>query len=149
MIWKKHLKAIQVDHHKETKIRAIRLMPPPQKVYIPMVQHTGTPCEPLVSVGDFVKMGQVIGDTPALIAAPIHASGSGQVTKISKETTQHGANITVVEIALDGKQEWTDCKPPQIHSVEDFQRAIRNSGLVGLGGAAFPTHVKYSPCGWV
>ncbi|MFI3312921.1 MAG: electron transport complex subunit RsxC [Eubacteriales bacterium] len=141
---KKHLKGIRVEHHKETKVRAIRLMPPPKKVYIPMVQHIGAPCEPQVAVGDWVKMGQVIGDSRAFISAPIHASGSGQVTNITKETTQHGQNITIIEITLDGKQEWADdLAPPVINCLEDFQRALRNSGLVGLGGAAFPTHVKY------
>lgn len=146
MISVKHLKGIHVDHHKNTAGSAIVPMPVPEKVYIPMVQHIGAPCQPTVSVGDHVKVGQVIGDSEAPVCAPVHASVSGDVVSIEKFMTQMGRVDTNIVIQTDGKQETAETVvPPTVTNKQEFLRAVRASGLVGLGGAAFPTHIKYNP----
>lgn len=142
----KHLQGIHVDHCKNTEKLPIVPMTLPDKVFIPMIQHIGAPCQPTVTPGDHVKVGQVIGDNPAPVCAPIHASASGDVTAVKKIMTAMGRVDTVVEITLDKKQEPADnLAPPTITNKEEFLAAVRAAGLVGLGGAAFPTHIKYNP----
>lgn len=143
---KKHLPGIHVEHYKNTMDFETVRMPLPDKVYISMVQHIGAACKPKVVVGDFVKVGQVIGDSDALFSAPIHSSVSGKVIEIESAMTLMGIWDETIVIALDKKQESMEgLLPPVIHSKDDFINAVRESGLVGLGGAAFPTHVKYNP----
>ncbi len=143
---RKHLQGIHVDHCKNTEKLPIVPMALPDKVFIPMSQHIGAPCQPTVAVGDHVKVGQVIGDNAAPVCAPIHASASGDVTAIKKIMTAMGRVDTVIEITLDKKQEPADTiAPPVVTNKEEFLAAVRASGLVGLGGAAFPTHIKYNP----
>jgi electron transport complex protein RnfC len=121
-------------------------MPVPDKVYISMAQHIGAPCQPKVAVGDLVKVGQVIGDSDAFISAPIHSSVSGKVTAIDKALSGAGVWDQIVTIETDKNQEVMEgTAPPQITDKDSFIKAVRNSGLVGLGGAAFPTHVKFNP----
>lgn len=142
----KHLKGIHVDHCKNTAGQPIVKMPVPEKVYIPMVQHIGAPCQPTVAVGDHVKVGQVIGDNTAPMCAPIHSSVSGEVTALVKGMTAQGIVDTSIEITTDGKQEIAETVvPPTVNNKEEFLAAVRAAGLVGLGGAAFPTHIKYNP----
>ncbi len=142
----KHLKGVHVNHCKNTAGMAVVPMPVPDKVYIPMTQHIGAPCEPVVSVGDKVKVGQLIGDSKAFVSAPVHSSVSGEVVAIERFMTQFGRVDTNVVIQADGRQEFADTVvPPVIESKDDFLAAVRASGLVGLGGASFPTHVKYRP----
>ncbi len=142
----KHLKGIHVDHCKNTAGMPIVPIPVPEKVYIPMSQHIGAPCQPTVAVGDHVKVGQVIGDNEAPMCAPIHASVSGDVAAIEKRMTAMGRVDTVIVIASDGKQEPAETVvPPVVTNKEEFLKAVRASGMVGLGGAAFPTHIKYNP----
>lgn len=118
----------------------------PSKVVIPMSQHTGAPCQPVVKKGDAVKVGQVIGDTDAFVSAPIHSSVSGEVTSIDSRIISGSNPVVCIEIKPDGLQELADdIRPPVIESREDFIKAIRASGLTGLGGASFPTHVKLNP----
>ncbi|WP_027400364.1 electron transport complex subunit RsxC [Anaerovorax odorimutans] len=145
-ILKKHLQGIHVDHRKNTMNHAIETMPTPDIVYISMSQHIGAPCEPLVSVGDHVKIGQPIGNSEAFISAPVHSSVSGKVTNIEEVMSSLGTMDKTIIIKTDKKQElWEDIKIPTAETKEEFIKAIRDSGLVGLGGAAFPTHVKYNP----
>lgn len=142
----KHLPAIHVEHHKNTTDCPTEKMPIPDKVYISMSQHIGAPCQPKVAVGDLVKVGQVIGDSDAFVSAPIHSSASGKVTSIEKTMSSIGVWDPVVIIALDKKQEVVeDLAPPVVTDKDSFLKAVRASGLVGLGGAAFPTHVKFNP----
>ncbi|CZT55668.1 Electron transport complex protein RnfC [Eubacteriaceae bacterium CHKCI005] len=137
-----------VPHRKNTAEMETVSMPPPEKVVIPMQQHIGAPCVPTVKIGDLVKVGQVIGDTSQFVSAPIHASVSGKVTAITDILLPSGQRTKAVAIQSDGKQETDDSvKPPIIHSKQDFIKAVRESGLVGLGGAGFPAHVKLSPPG--
>ena len=145
-MFSKHLPAIHVEHHKNTAECPTVKMPVPDKVYIPMVQHIGAPCQPTVAVGDLVKVGQVIGDSEAFVSAPIHASVSGKVTAIDKALTMTGMWDLIVTIAADKTQEVAEeIKPPVVEDKDSFIKAVRASGLVGLGGAAFPTHVKFNP----
>lgn len=143
---KKTLNSIHLDHRKSTMDMQTEIMSIPDKVYISVVQHIGAPCEPVVEVGDEVKVGQLIADSPAYVSAPIHSSVSGKVIKIDKIMSSLGTVDKTVIIETDKKQEvWEGIKKPVITSREEFIQAIRDSGLVGLGGAAFPTHVKYNP----
>lgn len=143
---KKHLQSIKVSHEKHTASCETEVMPIPDTVSISMSQHIGAPCKPLVKKGDYVKVGQPIGDTDAFVSAPIHSSVSGTVKGIESVRSMMGGEDRTIVIETDKKQEvWEEIKPPQIDSREDFVKAVRASGAVGLGGAAFPTHIKYNP----
>lgn len=131
---------------KNTKNCATATMGIPSKMVIPMVQHLGAPCQPVVKKGDAVKVGQVIGDTEAFVSSPIHSSVSGTVTAVEGRIISGSEPVTCVEISTDGLQEaWKGLKPPVVDSKETFLKAIRASGLTGLGGAGFPAHVKLNP----
>lgn len=142
----KHLHSINAGHYKNTAACETEVMPIPDIVKISMSQHIGAPCKPLVSKGDTVKVGQLIGDTDAFVSAPIHSSVSGTVTGIETQRSAVGGNDTLVVIETDKKQEMCeDIKVPQVSDLAGFVKAVRDSGLVGLGGASFPTHIKYNP----
>lgn len=122
---------------------------PPELVIIPMGQHIGAPCEPVVAVGDEVKTGQKVGDTQAFVSAPVHASISGKVVKIAPCNHPLGRPVKAVYIESDGQDTWhEDVRPnPDWEKAgpEELKKIIRNAGIVGMGGATFPTHVKLSP----
>lgn len=121
-------------------------MPVPAEVCIPMSMHIGAPCKPLVAKGDTVKVGQLIGDTDAFVSAPIHSSVSGTVKSIETQRNAAGGYDQVIVIETDGKQEvCEDIEIPKADNLQEFVAAVRKSGLVGLGGASFPTHIKYNP----
>ncbi|MCI5721754.1 MAG: electron transport complex subunit RsxC [Firmicutes bacterium] len=142
----KHLHSIDAGHYKNTAGCATETMPIPDVVKISMSQHIGAPCKPLVAKGDTVKVGQLIGDTDAFVSAPIHSSVSGTVVGIETQRSAMGGNDTLVVIETDKKQEmWEGIKVPEVDDLAGFVKAIRDSGLVGLGGASFPTHIKYNP----
>lgn len=115
----------------------------PEKVVISMSQHGGVPCTPLVNVGDTVKTGQLIGISDAVISAPVHSSVTGKVTEITEIINVFGKRNKAVVIETDLRQTLhEDIKPPVIETREDFIKAVKDSGSVGLGGAGFPTYVK-------
>ena len=132
-----------------TKYKAIRQAKLPSHVVIPMIQHTGVPCEPIVGIGDSVKKGQLIGRIEKFITSPVHASISGVVKEI-KETSHPtvGKSISIV-IESDGTDEWHESVKSRDNVAdlgkEEIVGIIKESGIVGLGGAAFPTHVKLKP----
>ena len=101
----KHLRGAHVDHCKNTAGMPIIPMTLPERVSIPMSQSIGAPCQPVVAVGDHVKLGQLIGNTDAPMSAPIHASVSGDVVAIEQFMTQNGRVDTNIIIQADGKQE--------------------------------------------
>ncbi len=145
-IFSTHLPAIHVEHHKNTSECPTQKMPLPDKLYISMVQHIGAPCQPTVSAGDLVKVGQVIGDSEAFVSAPIHTGVSGKVVSIENSMSSVGIWDPIVTISVDKKQETAEgIVPPEVTDKDSFLRAVRASGVVGLGGAAFPTHVKFNP----
>ena len=134
---------VKVAHHKNTAELEVVRMPEPKQVILPMQQHIGAPCTPTVKVGDTVAVGQVIGDSDKPVSAPIHASVSGTVTAIGNVKLPGGAMTQGVTIESDGEMRlYEGIKPPHVETKEDFIKAIRESGLVGLGGAGFPTHIK-------
>ena len=134
---------VKVHHYKNTAETEVVRMPAPAKVTIPMQQHIGAPCEPVVKVGDTVAVGQLIGDTDKYVSAPIHASVSGTVTAIGDIKMPNGTLAKAVTIESDGEMRlWEGIEPPHVETREDLIKAVRASGLVGLGGAGFPTHVK-------
>jgi len=132
-----------VPHRKTTADRSTVVMPPPPKVVIPLLQHIGVIGEPKVQKGDTVKVGQILGDSDKVMSAPVHSSVSGTVTAVDFMLWAGGVQVMTVEIQSDGKQEpHTDLAPPVIENKQDFLKAVRASGLVGLGGAGFPAAVK-------
>ncbi len=134
---------VKVNHHKNTAHKKVERLPIPSKVVIPMQQHIGAPCDPIVKVGDTVAVGQVIGDTDKYVSAPIHASVSGTVVAVGDVKMPNGTMSKAVTIESDGEMRlWEGIKPPVVETREDLIKAVRASGLVGLGGAGFPTHVK-------
>lgn len=142
----KHLNSIHVSHEKHTAACETEIMAIPEAVCISMSQHIGAPCKPLVAKGDSVKVGQVIGDTDAFVSAPIHSSVSGTVKEITTIRSVAGGQDQAIVIETDGKQEvWEGVKPPVVNDMNDFIAAVKASGLVGLGGASFPTHIKLNP----
>lgn len=115
----------------------------PARVVLPMQQHLGAPCKPAVAVGDTVQVGQLIGECVGGFCVPVHSSVSGTVKGIQQLLTASGAVCDAVVIETDGKQEVSSTvAPPVVNSKESFLEAVKASGLVGLGGAGFPTWVK-------
>ncbi len=121
----------------------------PDEVFIPLQQHIGVPCEALVEKGDMVKTGQKIGDSSAFVSSPIHASITGKVVAVSLLPHPLGAKIPMIHIKREGAaDDWDLLTVPQnweTASREALKKVVREAGIVGLGGAAFPTHVKMSP----
>lgn len=130
-------------HFKNTAECATVTMPPPKTVLIPMQQHIGAPCTPTVGVGDTVYVGTKIGDCDKFVSSPIHSSVSGTVSKITTAYLTGGMEVPAIEIECDGNQTPDpSISPVKVETEEDLTKAVRDMGLVGLGGAGFPTHVK-------
>ncbi len=111
-------------------------MPLPQRVRLLLRQHLGAPCKPLVKKGDVVSVGQKIADADAFVAAPIIASVGGEVAAVDAEG---------IDITTDPQQSKFSGAPKSFDSPEELRQLIREAGIVGMGGATFPTHVKLSP----
>ncbi len=142
------LKGIKLKHRKNTENFATIQLPLPKKVILPMVMHMGAPCTPLVKVGDIVFVGQKIGGSDAFFSVPVHSSVSGKVTAISDYRTAAGVVCKAVEIETDSEQTISDeVTPPVITDKSSFIKAVRESGVCGMGGAGFPTHIKLNPKG--
>ncbi|NOR12677.1 MAG: electron transport complex subunit RsxC [Candidatus Aminicenantes bacterium] len=132
-----------------TEAKALEAMPPPEKVSIPLLQHFGSPAKPLVKKGEEVSLGQKIGESTALFSASVHASVSGKVLSVDGVHHPLGKPIPAVTIANDGE----DRPAPEIQGSADplsldpetICQIVKEAGIVGLGGAAFPTAVKLSP----
>ncbi|MCM8781534.1 MAG: electron transport complex subunit RsxC [Candidatus Omnitrophica bacterium] len=131
-----------------TSHKAIKEGPMPKRVVMPLLQHTGSPAEPVVSVGDDVKVGSLIGRATGFISSSLHASISGRVTQISylpTPTLGRVLSISIESAGADQRLKMVENNKVDILSKEEMLGIIRDSGIVGLGGAAFPTHVKLSP----
>ncbi len=136
------LKGIRVPHRKNTANTAAERMPAPTSVTISMSMHIGAPAVPVVKVGDSVKVGTKIAESGGNISTPIFASVSGKVTKIADMRCFHG-NVPAITIESDGEMAADEnLSVPVINSAEDLILAVHDSGVVGLGGAGFPSHFK-------
>ena len=135
-----------IPHYKSfTEDKPITRMAVPKVVIVPLQQHLGAPNEPLVKVGDKVEVGQKIGDSKEAISAPVHASVSGTVIAIEPRPCYDGGEtMSIVIEAGDGNQEFepkVERNPADMNKAE-IVAAIREAGIVGMGGAAFPTHAN-------
>ncbi|MGL4370233.1 MAG: electron transport complex subunit RsxC [Spirochaetota bacterium] len=143
---KKFKGGVAVPHRKRTEDCEVIRMDLSKKVIIPMVQHIGAPCLPLVQKGDYVKVGQKIGDADSPMCSPVHSSVSGTVTDVRPILYAGGVEVVSVEIETDGQQlVHESIAPPSASDPKELIKAIRESGIVGLGGAGFPTAVKLNP----
>ncbi|MFQ6069573.1 MAG: electron transport complex subunit RsxC [Candidatus Aminicenantales bacterium] len=129
--------------------KPIESMPPPEKVFVPLLQHFGAPAEPLVSKGDDVYLGQKIGEAKILFSASVHSSVSGKVLAVDNYPHPASSSVLTVTIANDGEDRlWPEIKEsenPFSLSRQDILKRVKEAGIVGLGGAAFPTAVKLNP----
>lgn len=120
----------------------------PKRVVIPLSQHTGAPCKAIVAIGQEVKKGELIGEPGGFVSAPVHSSVSGKVAAIAEFPNAMGRMVNSIVIESDGKEEWTTLKDNPDYAnlqIDELKEKIRAAGIVGLGGAAFPTSVKLSP----
>ncbi|MDY6795332.1 MAG: electron transport complex subunit RsxC [Actinomycetota bacterium] len=132
-----------------TRERPILKIEAPERVVIPLQQHIGTPCKPRVKKGDEVGVGTLIGDAEAYVSSPVHSSVSGKVAQVAPQPHPLGGDKLAVIIENDGlytpdpslraPYPWREMPP------EEIRKAVRSAGIVGMGGATFPTHVKLSP----
>ena len=139
------LRGVHVPHRKNTKDKPVRYLTDVKSVTIPMSMHIGKPARPCVKVGDVVYVGTKIGEADGAVSSPVYSSVSGKVTKIKDHMMSNGANCSAIVIESDG--EFTPdpaIAAPEVSCREDLLAAIRESGVVGLGGAGFPTHVKFN-----
>ena len=142
---------IHPPENKRSAGSAIQVIPPPESVVIPLCQHIGAPAAAIVNKGDTVKFGTLIGKATGVVSANIHSSVSGKVTKIDHLVDDSGMSCPAVFIKTEG-DEWEptiirndmlieDCS---LNSTEIIER-IEAAGIVGMGGAAFPTKIKLTP----
>ena len=120
----------------------------PKIVVIPLSQHIGAPCNPVVSIGQEVRKGAVVGEPAGFVSSPVHASVSGKVVAIGEFPNAMGRMVNAVVLENDFKEEWTELKdnPDYMNlSPEELKEKVKAAGIVGMGGAAFPTVVKLSP----
>ena len=124
----------------------VTVITPPAQVVIPMIQHIGAPCQPLVKKGDTVTMGEKIGENPAPVSAPIHASVSGTVVAV--EPRPHPLGDMIMSVVIENDYQDTPCTDlaplteEELKSPEAILNRIREAGVVGMGGAMFPTAFK-------
>ena len=140
---KKEISSLHVPHNKHTAgCEPVRIALP-REVVLPMNMHSGHDAVPVVAVGDHVKVGQMIAREEGRFSSPVHASVSGTVTEIGTMDTAKGGKTATIRIESDGKMEVdASVRPPVLTDCDSFLQAIRDSGMVGLGGAAFPTWAK-------
>ncbi len=123
----------------------IERMPAPDKVSISIAQHIGKPALPVVNVGDYVKMGQLIAQADGFVSANIYSSVSGTVESISEERATPMGKATHIVIANDGNYDAITLPVIENPNKEEIIERIKLAGIVGMGGAGFPTHVKLMP----
>lgn len=144
MAFRKRLQAVHVPHHKNTAGMKAETLPPPKEVLLPMNMHMGTPAVPVVSVGDYVRVGQKLARGEGSITCEVHATVSGTVLSLDPMPELFGNDLPVIRIENDGKMEADPTLAPR--TAEDlaaFVEDLHESGIVGLGGAAFPVDWKF------
>jgi len=138
---------VHPESHKEAGDKAIEVLPLPAKLYVPVQQHIGAPAETEVQIGNKVLKGQLLAHSQGAISAPIHAPSSGTVIDITEHTAPHpsGLGVRTVIIETDGEDSWVDglktINPFELNT-EEISARVGAAGIVGLGGATFPSAVK-------
>jgi Na+-translocating ferredoxin:NAD+ oxidoreductase subunit C len=140
------------DHKAESTARPLLTMDVPKYLYLPLSQHIGAPTEPLVHPGDTVLKGQRIGQGDDYISAHVHAPTSGRVQEMAEHPVPHPSGLTApcMVIASDSRDDWGDSRMPawpdwRQRDARSLRERVRAAGIVGLGGAAFPTAAKLNP----
>ena len=138
-----------VEGKEPTEHQPLVRFPDPETVVIPMSMHLGAPANAIVQVGDTVKVGQKIGEAAGFISAPVHSSVSGTVVAIEDRAHATRGNCLSVVIKSDGKNTLDESikpnKPLEELTAEEIIEIVKNAGIVGMGGAGFPTYVKLNP----
>ena len=138
------LHGVKVPHRKNTADCAAVRITDPKTVTLLTAMHIGKPAVPVVKVGDHVDVGTLVARQDGFISSPVYSSVSGKVTKIADVLISAGRYIPAVVIESDGENTVApEIAPPTVDSKESFIEAVKQSGLVGLGGAGFPTYVKF------
>ncbi|MBO5734982.1 MAG: RnfABCDGE type electron transport complex subunit C [Clostridia bacterium] len=142
---KKDISSLHVPHNKHTAACVPQRIEIPAEVILPMNMHSGHDAEPIVKVGDHVKVGQLIAREEGRFSSPVHATISGTVVEIAPMATASGKETLAIRIESDGKMEVCETvKAPEFSDCDSFLQAVRDGGIVGLGGAAFPTWAKFN-----
>ena len=137
-----------LEPHKEVTDQKMSILHPlPERMFLPLQQHIGQPAEPAVQVGDRVLKGQIIARASGYVSVPVHASTSGKITDIGNYPVPHPtiSEAPCIVLEPDGNDAWFDIKPTEEYDRTEpakLQELIRDCGIVGLGGAGFPAHVK-------
>ena len=143
MIFKKNISSLHLPHNKNTAGCTPERIAAPKEVLLPMDMHSGGLAVPVVSVGEYVRVGQLIAKEDGRFSSPVHATVSGTVAEIVTISRPGGKEVQAIRIENDGKMEIDpSVKAPVINNCDEFLQAVRESGAVGLGGAAFPTWAK-------
>lgn len=139
------LSGVKLPHRKNTAGMSAVCITTPEKVVLSTAMHIGKPSAVTVKVGDHVDVGTLIAKESGVVSVPLHSTVSGTVKKIDDRILSNGSAAVAVEIESDGNMTPDPTlKAPEIKSKADLVEAIKNSGIIGLGGAGFPTHVKYN-----
>ena len=143
MFFKKNISSLHLPHNKHTaEIKPVRISDP-KEVILPMDMHSGGLAVPVVNVGEYVRVGQLIAKEDGRFSSPVHATVSGTVVEIAPMMRASGKEVLAIRIENDFKMEKDpSIKAPVINNCDEFLQAVRESGVVGLGGAAFPTWAK-------
>ncbi len=140
---RKNISTLHLPHNKLTAgVSSVRVAPPAE-VLLPLSMHSGAPAVPVVKEGDYVRVGQLIAEEGGNISSPVYATVSGTVKAIEPYEKADGRSVMAIRIESDGKMEHDpDLAPADVHDLDSFLAAVRKSGVVGLGGAAFPLWAK-------
>ncbi len=133
------------EHKNFSSSKSIEELPLPDEVFIPLQQHLGRPCTPLVGKKDEVKTGQMIGEASGFISSPVHSSVTGKVKAIAPFFNSMGVRVPMIHIQRTGADEWAYMPRPEnweTAAAEELNQLVLDAGIVGMGGAAFPAHVK-------
>ncbi|TCK98077.1 electron transport complex protein RnfC [Natranaerovirga hydrolytica] len=137
------------DLKKATMNKPVKYILPKGDLVYPLVQHMGVPCKPLVKKGDHVLVGEKIGESDAVFSSPIHSTVSGTVKNIKPMLVQNGSKVNSIIVENDGEYtEHERIQPidnPEKLTPEEIRNIIKEAGIVGMGGACFPTHIKLTP----
>lgn len=139
------IRGIHIPYRKNTAGMSAVRMPVPKTVTISTAMHIGKPAIPVVKIGDHVDVGTLIAEQNGFISSPVYSSVSGTVKMIADTVISNGGRASAITIESDGEMTVASTvAPPSVKSKEDLINAVKASGIVGLGGAGFPTYVKFA-----